>query len=82
MEPDEIYKNLKEKGLSARLIADALNVTNQSVSEVIRHGRGSKRIAEAIAKLIGKPLITVFPYYTPKAERKDKVISLRKLLQN
>ncbi|PIT13260.1 hypothetical protein BHC44_02165 [Snodgrassella alvi] len=60
MEPNEIYEDSKKKGLSARLIADALNVTNHSVAEVITSGRRSKRIAEAIAKLIGKPFTDAF----------------------
>ncbi len=54
MQANEIYKSLEEKNISARMLASALGVTNQSVSEVIRNGRGSKRIAEAIAKVIQK----------------------------
>ena len=50
MEAHEIYEKLREKQVSARMIAQVLGVTNQSVSDVIRNGRGSKRIAEAIAK--------------------------------
>ncbi|HGO7051183.1 TPA: helix-turn-helix domain-containing protein [Neisseria meningitidis] len=60
MQANEIYKSLEEKNISARMLASALGVTNQSVSEVIRNGRGSKRIAEAIAKVIQKDLVEVF----------------------
>ncbi|PIT53581.1 XRE family transcriptional regulator [Snodgrassella alvi] len=60
MEPNEIYEDSKKKGLSARLIADASNVTNHSVSKVIRIGRKNKRIAETIAKLIEKPFTDTF----------------------
>ncbi|MCI4078308.1 helix-turn-helix domain-containing protein, partial [Klebsiella pneumoniae] len=63
MQANEIYKSLEEKHISARMLASALGVTNQSVSEVIRNGRGSKRIAEAIAKVIQKDLVEVFPHY-------------------
>lgn len=50
MEAHEIYEKLREKQVSARMIAQVLGVTNQSVSDVIRNGRGSKRIAEALPK--------------------------------
>lgn len=82
MKPQEIYENLYKKGFSARLVADALNVTNQAVSDVIRSGRGSKRIAAAIAKLLGEPLIAVFPYYTQKTKRSDKVNTLKQILNS
>lgn len=82
MEPHEIYENLYKKGVSARLIADVLNVSNQSVSGVIRSGRGSKRIAEAIAKVLDKPLITVFPYYKPKQNRSEKISILKQILNS
>lgn len=77
MESHEIYKKLREKEVSARMIAQVLGVSNQSVSDVIRNGRGSKRIAEAIAKVLGEPLEKVFPHYAPKQSHQDKVSALR-----
>ncbi|ULJ61027.1 helix-turn-helix domain-containing protein [Wielerella bovis] len=77
MEAHEIYEKLREKQVSARMIAQVLGVTNQSVSDVIRNGRGSKRIAEAIAKVLDKPLETVFPHYAPKQSHQEKISVLR-----
>ena len=80
MESHEIYEKLKSKDVSARMIAQVLGVTNQSVSDVIRNGRGSKRIAEAIAKVLDEPLEKVFPHYAPKQTHQDKVSALRNQL--
>lgn len=77
MEPHEIYEKLKNKHVSARMIAQALNVSNQSVSDVIRNGRGSKRIAEAVAKVLEEPLEKVFPRYAAKPSHQEKVSALR-----
>lgn len=81
MQPREIYKALEENKVSARMLAQALGVTNQSVSEVIRSGRGSKRIAESVAKVLKKELIEVFPYYAEKPKQKDKIAELKELLK-
>lgn len=81
MGANEIYDSLEKNNVSARMIADALGVTNQSVSEVIRNGRGSRRIAEAVAKVIQRELTEVFPYYSVKSCRSEKVNELRELLK-
>ncbi len=80
MQANEIYKSLEEKNISARMLASALGVTNQSVSEVIRNGRGSKRIAEAIAKVIQKDLVEVFPHYKKTDYRDKKIAELKEML--
>lgn len=80
MEAHEIYEKLREKQVSARMIAQVLGVTNQSVSDVIRHGRGSKRIAETISKILEMPLEQVFPYYQYKQSHQEKVLALKNQL--
>ncbi|WP_228776169.1 helix-turn-helix domain-containing protein [Neisseria meningitidis] len=80
MQANEIYKSLEEKNISARMLASALGVTNQSVSEVIRNGRGSKRITEAIAKVIQKDLVEVFPHYKKTDCRDKKIAELKEML--
>lgn len=80
MEASEIYAELREKGVSARMIAEVLGVANQSVSDVIRNGRGSRRIAEAVSTVLEKPLEQVFPHYLPKQTHKEKVSLLRNQL--
>ncbi|WP_274571583.1 XRE family transcriptional regulator [Neisseria leonii] len=81
MGANEIYDSLEKNNVSARMIADALGVTNQSVSEVIRNGRGSRRIAEAVAKVIQRELTEVFPYYSVKNCRSAKINELREFLK-
>ena len=67
MESYEIKYHLARTGHNVRAIADELGVTSQAVSQVI-HGRdSSRRISQAVADAIGKPLEEVFPKY-----RKDK----------
>lgn len=80
MEAKEIYIELQNKETSARMVAEALNVSNQSVSEVIRQGKGSRRIAEALAKIIGKRVDEVFPHYREKTARREKILALREKL--
>ncbi|WP_308073599.1 helix-turn-helix domain-containing protein [Neisseria polysaccharea] len=80
MQANEIYKSLEEKNISARMLASALGVTNQSVSEVIRNGRGSKRIAEAIVKVIQKDLVEVFPHYKKTDCQDKKIAELKEML--
>lgn len=80
MQPNEIYKSLERMNVSARMIATALGVTNQSVSEVIRNGKGSRRIAESVAKVIQKDLEEVFPYYAVKNDRLERIHKLKEVL--
>ena len=63
MTKDKIYELLLRQGISASMIADAMQISQQTVSTVIAKGHGSRRVAEAIAKLLDKPLTEVFPYY-------------------
>ncbi|MFC3875357.1 XRE family transcriptional regulator [Neisseria musculi] len=81
MQPNEIYQSLENHNVSARMIASALGVTNQSVSEVIRNGKGSRRIAESVAKVIQKDLEEVFPYYAIKDNRSERISKLKEVLQ-
>ncbi len=63
MTKDKIYEALRAQGLSATMIADALQVSPQFVINVIARGHGSRRVAEAISKLLEVPLVKAFPYY-------------------
>lgn len=78
---DKIFQALKNKGLSVSILAEALNVSNQAVFNVIKTGKGSKRIAMAIAVAIESPLEQIFPYYSKiqqdKLNRFNKVNQLK-----
>ena len=63
MTKDKIYKALHSQNISASMIADAIQISHQAVCDVIAKGHGSRRVAEAVAKLLDKPLTEVFPYY-------------------
>ena len=72
MEKEDILTNLKEKGYTPTMIAEALKVTPQSVYSVISSGNGSERIAKAIATALGQPFRTIFPFYEKKEKEKEK----------
>ncbi|QOF67310.1 DNA-binding protein [Actinobacillus sp. GY-402] len=61
---ERIFQALKNRGLNVSMLAEALNVSNQAVFNVIKQGKGSKRIATAIAIAIDTPLDKAFPYYS------------------
>ena len=63
MEAKEIYQELNSKSLNATRIAEVLKVRPQTVSNVIRDGYGSLRIAKAVSLAIDLPLEKVFPFY-------------------
>lgn len=81
MNAEKIYQALNAKGLNASIIAEAIGVLPQSVAVVIRTGKGSKRIAGAVATALDSSLEEVFPFYAEKAEskasRKKKAIALK-----
>lgn len=84
MDSEKIYQELNQKGLNASIIAEAMGVLPQSVAVVIRMGKGSKRIASAVATAIDKSLEEVFPFYKEKNKkiewRKMQAINLKEIL--
>lgn len=86
MNAEKIYQALNDKGLNASIIAEAINVLPQSVAVVIRTGKGSKRIANAVATVLDLPLEKVFPFYAEKekikADRQHKAQVLKNKIAN
>ena len=88
MKSQEIKQAIKAKGYTLSMLADALDVNLATVSGVVCGHTQSRRIAEAIAKLIEKPIYVVFPdvdsYAQPKllkgALRQQGVDELKQLL--
>lgn len=72
MNAKEIYQALKQQGYNATTIAEALGVRPQSVATVIRGGRGSKRIAKAVAVASDVAFETMFPFYQEKKALQKK----------
>ncbi|AAP95436.1 DNA-binding protein [[Haemophilus] ducreyi] len=70
MNQQEIYQALKNKNLNASIIAEALGVSSQAVSNAIKQGKSSERIAKAIAIAIEQPLEKVFPHYAHKHQQR------------
>ncbi|NOU53125.1 transcriptional regulator [Pseudoalteromonas sp. JBTF-M23] len=89
MKPNEIKQAISNKGYSLSMIADALKVAPSAVSNVVNGNARSERIAKAIAKLLEKPLKSVFPdiyssssqpKVVKKGEQREKcVVELRQL---
>lgn len=57
----EIKIELLKAGVSQSKIASDCGCSRQLVSAVIKHRRTTRRVREAVAKAIDKPLIEVFP---------------------
>jgi Ner family transcriptional regulator len=81
MTPEEIKAVLKEKKITASMIAKAMMVKPATVSAVLNKRHPSKRIAVAICKVLDKPLDHVFhdvPSYfeTPKEKVQQELDQL------
>ena len=63
----EIFKRRPE-GLTQSSIARSIGVTKQSVLNVIEKRNPSRRIAQAVADAIERPLAEVFPEYRTEQE--------------
>lgn len=73
MHPEQIKAEIRMQGTTPAAIADSLGLSRMTVSNVI-HGRTtSTRVATVIAKLIKKPVATLWPVqYGPKKTRSLK----------
>lgn len=61
MHPEQIKAEIRMRGTTPAAIADDLHLSRMTVSNVI-HGRAtSRRVADAIAKVIHKPLTKIWP---------------------
>lgn len=63
----EIYRR-RPQGISQSAIAKSLGVTPQAVANVIERRNPSRRIAQAVADAIERPLADVFPEYCTEPE--------------
>ncbi|EWH09841.1 hypothetical protein DS2_10337 [Catenovulum agarivorans DS-2] len=84
MNSEEIKQAISDKGYTLSMIADALDVSLGSVSGLIGGHNKSRTIAEAVCKIIEKPLEEVFPAIANSKRcvgkaRKAKVAELREL---
>lgn len=88
MKAQEIKQAIKLKGYSLSMLADALDVNLATVSGVVCGHTQSRRVANAISKLLDKPVEEIFPnvesYSRPKflkgALRQQGVEELKQLL--
>ena len=71
MHPEQIKAAMRMNGITPAMLADELGVTKGSVSQVI-HGRGvSARIRARIAKVVGQPVMNIWPSDDrPKLQRR------------
>lgn len=88
MEAEAIKQALHEKGFTFSMIADELGMAPNMLSGVCYRRTTSKKAAEAIAKILDKPVTEVFPdvesYSKPRLPtgnaREAKRAELRQLL--
>lgn len=79
MDSLEIKQALARKGCSIAIIARAIGVSNTTISTTIHRKAQSKRAAIAIAKVLDKPIESVFPdvpqYFKdcePEAKKRER----------
>jgi transcriptional regulator with XRE-family HTH domain len=81
----QILQSLKLCDLSFTDIANALEVTPATISMVAHRRSDSRRIAEALAMAIGKPIEKVFPdrpqyhRHIDQAERQRRLDAIREI---
>ena len=78
MTPKEIRESLQKQNIKIAHLAAALNVTPAQIYNVIRGDTNSKRIHQAIAKLINQPVDVVFPKRAVVAQASARAIQRNK----
>ena len=72
MHPEEIKAAIRMKGTTPAVIADELELSRSTVSQVI-HGRGvSSRVAKRISEVLGLPVAHIWPTTRPTLHRLTK----------
>lgn len=61
MDKDAIKQALHAKGVSFSMIAEALGIGPNAVSAIASRRGQSKRVADAIAKVLERPVEEIFP---------------------
>lgn len=61
MHPEQIKAEIRMRGTTPAAIADSLQLSRMTVSNVIHNRSKSHRVASAISKLIKKPLNQLWP---------------------
>lgn len=70
MHPEQIKAEIRMRGTTPAAIADSLQLSRMTVSNVIHSRSKSRRVASAISKLIKVPLDTIWPgRYGPAGKR-------------
>jgi len=87
MDRETIKFELKKKGYSLSMIADALNCSPVNVQQVIKRLNHSHRVANAIATVLELPITEVFPDVPSYADveyfattRKERIEALQQRL--
>jgi len=61
MHPEQIKAEIRMRGTTPAAIADSLHLSRQTVSNVIHKRITSRKVANAIAATIGKPVSRIWP---------------------
>jgi lambda repressor-like predicted transcriptional regulator len=65
MHPEEIKAAMRMKGTTPAALADELRLSKSTVSQIINGAGTSRRVQDAIAQLIGRPVDEI---WAPKAQ--------------
>ena len=83
MKPEEIKAEIQARGFTYQMIGKELGVPSSTISAVVLRNSTSTRIADALSKILQKPISEIFPdvkTYERKAKRPAKQQELSKIL--
>jgi lambda repressor-like predicted transcriptional regulator len=72
MHPELIKAEMRMRGVTPAALADELGISRMGVGNVVNGHQKSRRVMEAVAKLIGKPVNEIWPDAKPSALRRSK----------
>lgn len=73
MHPEDIKAAMRKRGVKPSELARHLGVSSASVTSTLRGRTRSRRIADAVAKIVGLPVDTLWPGAYVPAPASDRV---------
>lgn len=74
MHPEQIKAELRMRGVTPAALADEMDVSTSTMSQVINGRSTSARVSARIAAVIGKPVDAIWPAKKPSLKRSRKPV--------
>lgn len=76
MHPEDIKAAMRKKGVKPADLARHLGVSQMTVSNTLRGRTTSRRIADAVAKVIGRPVSEIWPAQYAGPSTQERLLRL------